>query len=150
MISSNSFKFPYGNGLIHFKAAAAFFTRMGADTAKYTGQWEIPHDDFNGFPVLSLLHHLHITLHIQVSRAGQSTGGLIEFFYAKGARNGLGIRSVNGLAAPQTHIILAGSHNRTYLGAVATACAFIKIKIAGVLLKCYLKVSLFSVNVENI
>jgi uncharacterized protein YfeS len=62
----------------------------------------------------------------------------------------LGIRSVNGLAAPHAHIILVGPHNRADLDTIGTACAFIKIKIAGVLLKCYLKVSLFSVNVENI
>jgi hypothetical protein len=123
---------------------------MGADTPKYPGQWEILHDDFNGFPVLSLLHHLHITLYIQVSRTGQPTGGLIEFLYAKGARNGLSIRFVNGLAGTQTHIILVGPHNRAHRDTVGTACAFIKIKIAGVLPKCYLKVSLFSADFENI
>jgi hypothetical protein len=62
----------------------------------------------------------------------------------------LSIRFVNGLAGTQTHIILVGPHNRAYRDTVGTACAFIKIKIAGVLPKCYLKISLFSANFENI
>jgi hypothetical protein len=107
---------------------------MGADTTEYTGQRKISHDDFNGFPVISLLDHLHITLHIQVSRAGQPTGGLIKFLYTKCTRNCLSIRFVNGLPAPQTHVILAGPYNRADLDTVATTCAFVRIKIAGVLL----------------
>jgi hypothetical protein len=134
VVSSDSLEFHNGNGLIHFKTTAALFTTMGADAAKHPGERQIPHYDFNGFPVLALFHHLNVTLNVDMSRACFAARGPILFLYGKCPGNGLGIGFVSGLPGCQPQIIFTGANNRTDLYAIPTSRAGIGVNIAGGLL----------------
>ena len=150
MIGGDALQFPDGNRFVHFKAAAAFFTTMGAYAAKYTRKGKIPHNDFNSFPVLAFLDHGNIALNIQIGRASHPARGRIEFLYGKAAGNGLRIWFVNGFTESQFHVVFAGSRHRADFRTVTTGRTFIEIDIARSFVNGYLEVSIFPLNAFNI
>ena len=150
MISSNSLKLTDRDGRVDRHTPTALFTGMGTYSAKDPGKRQIPHDNFDGFPVLSFLHHLYIALHIQIGRAGLSAGRRIQLLDCKTARNGLGIGFECGLTIRQPHIIFAGSGYRADLGTVSASRACVIVNVSRTFAQIYLKVTLFSINVFDV
>jgi hypothetical protein len=83
LIGGQALQVTDGHRLIDVAAAAGVFTAVGADAPQDTGQGQILHDDLQGFFVLALAHHLHVTLDIESGRTGQAAGALSAFWMAK-------------------------------------------------------------------
>jgi hypothetical protein len=122
---------------------------MRADTAEYAREGEIPHDDFDGFPVLAFLYHLHITLHIQIGRAGHSAWCCVAFPYGEAAWDSLSVRFVSGLSVIQALIVFTRQCDWAYIHTIATGCAFIRIYVSWGFVERYPEISLLSINFFN-
>jgi len=150
MIGSHSFKLPYRNRFIQFKTATAFFAGMRTHASKCAGQWEILHDNLNGFSIFALLHHLNIALHVQISRTGHSARGFVQFLNSEPTGDSLGIGFKYSPASNQIHVVFTGPDNRADLRAVSASGTRIKLNKTRSFLEGYTKIARFTVYVFNI
>ena len=114
----------------------------GTDPSQYAGKGKIFHDDFQGRFIFALLHHLHISLHIESGRAGQSTGGLVRLLNGKRPRDGLGILFEGRFPVNQSLVIFTGERHRTDRGAIAARRALGRVDVAGGFVDRDLKIAL--------
>ena len=96
-VGGEPLEIPDRNRFIFFTSAAGVLASVRADPSQHSGQGQVLHDDLKGLFVLSLLHHLHIALHIQTGRAGEPARSLVRFLNRKSTGNGLGVLLVDGL-----------------------------------------------------
>jgi hypothetical protein len=122
---------------------------MGTDPAQNTWQGQVLHNYFQGFLIFALPHHLNIGLDIQPCRTGKSTWGLIRFLNCKCTGNGLSIFFIGGFTFTKALIIFTGKGDGTDFCAITAGSTFVRVNIAGFLMKGYFEISFRAFNRIN-
>jgi hypothetical protein len=122
-----------GNGFIQIPSGAYPFAGMVAHTAADGREGVGFLEKLQGFAVLALVDQGDVTLHAHVGGAGGLAGCRSSFLDRIGARHGLRVEFVSGLALAQFFIKAVGDIDGAGLRALAAGCALAYVDVAGLL-----------------
>ena len=102
--------------------------------------------EFQGLPVTSGIGKRYESLDAYMRRACRPAGSGPQLGNRIGARNGLGVRPINGFPVDKPHVVFTGPLYRADLSTFPATGAFIQINKPRFFVNADLKVAFFALN----